>query len=660
MAEYAEPVAEDMAEGEQPLDLDALQRKWSAIVERHERKRGKWIKRADAIVKIYADTDESGMSADRKYSVLWANVQTLGPATYARNPKCVVSRRYSTADQTVRNAVMALERATNLAKDDGNLHAAIMNARQDRFLAGRGTVWHYYEQEDDGQQITAQKVCTDYVAYEDFGHGEGRVWEELDSVWRRAYMDEDELKDRFGSDVMERANVSLDYIEKGEEKDAAQATVYEIWCKSKKMTYWMAKSAKSMLEAGPPPLDLKGFWPCPKPVYATLNNKTLFPTPDYVYYQDQAREITKLTRRIDKLTDSLKLVGFYPKGPSGEGAGEIERALKPGVENVMIPVPSWAAFSEKGGAAALQWLPIDQVIKILQGCVELRKQLIQDIYQITGISDIQRGESNASETLGAQQLKAQYGSNRLRDTKDDFVRFAKEACEIVAEIVAEHFTAETLGKMASLPPYQMQPQQMALPGMDPQQQQPQATQQPMIGPDGQPMQAAWVKLLRNQFARDVLVDVETDSTVQPDENAEKERRIEFATVMGQAMQPLLTINQLDPMVAKAVLPMIGDGITFVARGFRAGRELEERIEQTMTELQQICDMRAQQAMQPQQAQLPPPDPKVEVMAKDVEVKSQLGNRKLDIEAHKAVTDGKAKMIAAAKPHPAPNGSPVQH
>jgi hypothetical protein len=240
------------------------------------------------------------------------------------------------------------------------------------------------------------------------------------------------------------------------------------------------------------------------------------------------------------------------------------------------------------------------------------------------------------------------------------VRFAKEACEIVAEIVAEHFTAETLGKMASLPPYQMQPQQMALPGMDPQQQQPQAPQQPMIGPDGQPMQAAWVKLLRNQFARDVLVDVETDSTVQPDENAEKERRIEFATVMGQAMQPLLTINQLDPMVAKAVLPMIGDGITFVARGFRAGRELEERIEQTMTELQQICDMRAQQAMQPQQAQLPPPDPKVEVMAKKVAVDEQLGNRKLDIEAHKAVTDGKAKMIAAAKPHPAPNGSPVQH
>lgn len=657
MADYTEPNEETAAEGTPALDLEALQRKWTSIVERHERKRASWLKRADAIVKIYADTEEASSSRlDRKYAVLWANTQTLGPATYARNSKCVVSRRFTTADQTVRDAVTALERATNLAKDDGGQHAAIMAARQDRLLAGRGTIWHYYEQEDDGQQVTSQKVCTDFVAYEDFGHGEARVWAEVDSAWRRTYMDEDELKERFGDDVMARCNVSLDYIEKGETEESAQATVYEIWVKSKKMTYWMAKSAKEMLEAGPPPLDLKGFWPFPKPVYATVNNKNLFPTPDYVYYQDQAREVTKLTRRIDKLTDSLKLVGFYPKGPSTEGPSEIERALQPGTENKMIPVPSWAAFSEKGGAQAIQWLPVEQVIKILKGCVELRKQLIQDIYQITGISDIQRGDSDPNETLGAQQLKAQYGSNRVRDTKDDFVRFAKESCEIVAEIVAEHFTPETLGKMSSMNPYQMQPQQMALPGLE---QQPQAPQQPMIGPDGLPMQAAWVKLLRNQFAREVLIDVETDSTVQPDENAEKERRIEFATVMGQAMQPLLTINQLDPMVAKAVLPMIGDGITFVARGFRAGRELEERIEQTMTELQQIVGMRAQQAMMPQQPQLPPPDPKAEVMAKKVESDHALGSRKLDIEEHKALTDGRAKLIAAAKPV-APPSRPQAH
>ena len=55
------------------------------------------------------------------------------------------------------------------------------------------------------------------------------------------------------------------------------------------------------------------------------------------------------------------------------------------------PRSPWAAFSDgaKGGAPIV-WLPVDQVGEILKGCVELRKQLIDDVYQLTGISDIIR------------------------------------------------------------------------------------------------------------------------------------------------------------------------------------------------------------------------------------------------------------------------------
>jgi hypothetical protein len=41
--------------------------------------------------------------------------------------------------------------------------------------------------------------------------------------------------------------------------------------------------------------------------------------PDFIFYQDQCDEIDALTKRIAALTDSLKLVGFYPGGPQGEG-----------------------------------------------------------------------------------------------------------------------------------------------------------------------------------------------------------------------------------------------------------------------------------------------------------------------------------------------------
>ena len=634
MTEAPDGEAQDAEPTGQPMDLEAIQRDWMAVIERHETKRSSWLKRGERIVKLYADSDEAiTNSVKRKYSVLWANVQTLGPAIYSRAPKCAVSRRFQTQDENVRNAVLALERATNLEIENSKLHDAIMAARLDRFLPGRGTIWIRYEAEDDGEAIKQQKICSDFVGYEDFGHGEGRTWNELDCVWRRVFMSEGELTEHFGNDVIKRCGVTLDFAEKDATDAEKQATVYEIWCKSKRMVYWIAKSAKMALDAGPPPLDLKDFWPCPKPLFATLTNKHCIPTPDYVYYQDQAEEITRLTKRIDKLTDCLKLVGFYPAGPTSEGRSEIERAMNANVENKLIPVPSWAAFAEKGGAGQIQYLPIDQVIKVVQACVELRKQLISDVYQITGLSDIMRGDSNPNETLGAQQLKSQYGSNRMRDTKDDFIRFAKEACCIIAEIVAEHYTPETLGRMTALPTVQTD----------------QATGQPVIDPTtGQPAIAPWVNLLRNQFAREVLIDVETDSTVQPDEDAEKQRRTEFMGAFSTAMTPLMSLQTMDPTIAKAVLPLFGSLLKFTAGGFRAGRELEEQIEETLTTLDQIAGQNAQFAEQ--QKANPQPPPEIMKINADKEARIAEAQAKAKADEHKATLDATLEERAAARQH----------
>ena len=60
----------------------------------------------------------------------------------------------------------------------------------------------------------------------------------------------------------------------------------------------------------------------------------------------------------------------------------------------------------------------------------LRKQIIEDIYQIMGMSDIMRGATDPNETLGAQQLKTQYGSTRIRDKQQEMVRLARDLVEI--------------------------------------------------------------------------------------------------------------------------------------------------------------------------------------------------------------------------------------
>src|SRR5262249_47121009 len=175
-----------------------------------------------------------------------------------------------------------------------------------------------------------------------------------------------------------------------EEKRALEGKyiVWELWDKQNDQVCFLSPSAKVPLRIEAPFISLKDFWPTPRPLWATMTGDSTIPIPDYKYYQDQAEEINDLTRRIGKMTDSLKLVGFYPKG--SEATEEIEKALNPGVENKMIGVEAWAAFAEKGGVQSIVFLPLKDVLAAIQGCVELRKQLIQDVYEITGLSDIMR------------------------------------------------------------------------------------------------------------------------------------------------------------------------------------------------------------------------------------------------------------------------------
>ena len=246
-----------------------------------------------------------------------------------------------------------------------------------------------------------------------------------------------------------------------------------------------------MLEHGAPYLKLDGFFPCPKPAYATLTTDSLAPVPDYVYYQDQAEEIDTLTARIGALQQALKLVGFYPAGPQGEGAPEVERAMAPGFENKLIAVKSWDAFTKGNGGAPVVWLPVEQVGNLLKGCVELRQQLIQDIYQIVGISDIMRGDADAAETATAQSIKAQYGSIRIRERQQELARFSRDVVRLMAQIICDNFQPETLLKMTNMSlPSEAELQQQAL--MQQQQalmqQAQQARMQQMQAPQPQPSQ----------------------------------------------------------------------------------------------------------------------------------------------------------------------------
>jgi hypothetical protein len=504
-------------------DEEAKARRWLKVIDTYDREFRPWHTRCEKIIKIFTEKRRTEGTEVRRMSLLWSNISVLQPAIYAKLPQPNVSRRFKDDDPVARVASEMVERAIHYTFDDADFDGVLRGVRDDYLLVGRGTAWVRYDAEfspltgDDGnplnkagaplndgeeagEQLEGEHVCWDYVNWRDFGHNVARTWQEVTTVWRKVYMSRNDGIDRFGKDKFSK--VELDHkvgddteTRNTESQQPAKATVYEIWDKPTNKVIFLAKGGKFILDETEPYLKFKDFFPCPKPTYGTLETASLVPVPDYVFYQDQLEEIDDLTARIGALLDQLKVAGFYPASASDSSEAIQQIAMK-GVENVLIPIPNWNQFKEGGGAAGMiEWWPVDAVIKVLEGSFTARKQLIDDVYQITGISDIMRGEGDKDETATAQNIKSQWGSVRIRDRQAEMATFAKQAARLTAEIVSEMFQPQTLMDMTNIKlPTQAQLDQQALQAqiaaikqqamMAQQQQPPMGMQQPQQAPMG--------------------------------------------------------------------------------------------------------------------------------------------------------------------------------
>jgi hypothetical protein len=281
--------------------------------------------------------------------------------------------------------------------------------------------------------------------------------------------------------------------------------------------------------------------------------------PEYIMYQDQAEELDILTTRLTKLVDALRAKGFYP----GESKEILDNAFK-SEENTLQPVADWMAFAEKGGAdGMISWLPIEQFGKVISSLYQRRNDLIQTIYDVTGISDIMRGSSDPRETKGAQELKASFGSRRTMPRAKDFQVFIRDLLRLKAEIMCNHFSSMTLFKMTGV---QLTPEDM--------------------------------KLMRNDAMRAFKIDIETDSTVAPYDDQEKQSVSEFMQALGSFstdIAPLLQLNAFPPEAVPAVLQ-------WAAGKFKVSRELQEVLKNAKPGPNPADAQAQQQAQQQQQEQ----------------------------------------------------------
>ena len=553
------------------------------IIGQYDNEFAKWMARTKKIIKRYRDdTRGQTLTESAKFNILWSNVQTLKPAVYAKLPKADISRRFGDNDPVGRVAAQLVERAIDFEIEHyPDYRSTMAYAVEDRFLGGRGTAWVRYEPhtapigiEDDGVSITPdieqgegappnleriEYECApvDYVHWRDFGHSPARTWEEVGQVWRWVFMTREALVERFGEDVARR--IPLD---SGPEPLNAynenkrlynRAKICELWDKETEKVYWFSKGMPEIIDERDDPLGLEGFFPCPKPLYATTTSDTLVPVPDFVLYQDQAMELDILSDRIDGLVKALRVRGVYDSSQPA-----LQRLMTEGDNNALIPVDKWMAFSEKGGLkGSIDLLPLDTLANALLQCYRAREDIKSQIYEITGISDIIRGTSFASETATAQQIKGQYAGLRLRSMQEDVALFASELIRLKAQVMCMKYQPETILAYAAA-------QQMT--------------------PADQQLIPQALELLRNKPLRNFRVDIAADSLVMLDENQNKQDRMQFLQAFGGFLAQALPVGQASPQM----VPMMMELLRFGMQAFKAARPIEGQIDATLQQLAQAA------------------------------------------------------------------------
>lgn len=480
---------------------------WKDQIKINDEKWSGFIKRGNAITKRYRDSrSKQENDGNRRMNVLWTNIQIMKPAIYSKCPLAIIERKFLDKDVVGRLSAQILERGVRNEISLGTTHASISQAVDDYLLVGMGTVWARYEpefgqgeslpgqtltsaeddleeilndnylggstdsdkkdtdsREDDqttetlessGDQVVAEKVPLDYIDWHDFYMfpARARTWPEVQAVGKQVWMSRQECIEFFGEEIGSKLEPDPNYKNQSstyepysdtalfQEMNDRDRKVVEIWNKTDRRVYWVCSGYDYLCKVIDDPLKLAKFFPVPKPVFATTTNDSVEPVPDYIEWQDQAMMLDELTQRIYLLSQACKVAGTY------DGSnGALKRLLDEGYDNKLIPVDSWASHAERGGIeGSISFLPLKEIITTIQTLTEVRQQVKQDLDEVTGLSDVLRGTSDSRETLGGLRLKNNNAGTRLTARQNAVAEFAREAIAIQAEIMAKHFSDESL------------------------------------------------------------------------------------------------------------------------------------------------------------------------------------------------------------------------
>ena len=675
------------ANGERAL-VDIWRREIDNAKNYHEKSK----ETAKKFQEIYDCQESENNNADN-YPIFWSNTQVLKPLLFSKLPKINIAQSNYNNDEIARIASELVERLLNYLLKESDAENQIEKVRDSYSIQGVGiprivfippepleiktkvkkkikvekpekeTEDDNYEKED-AQEMEVEEEETSYdvdeskksftiefVDYQDFLKSTEKEWKKLRWVAFRKYYSRRELVEYFGKkgEKVPMTNNKFEYLQEEKEDLYKLCEVWEIWDKENKVCHFITFAGDGfVLSSEEDGYNLKNFFPIPIPMGLNESSK-LLPLPLYRQYKKHAENLSEIDDRIASLIKQAKFTGVYT---SFAEQADVENIMN-GEDGQFKPLKTTANIDD--ARKLIVFKPLAEIVNTITALRQEKLALKADIQEITGLSDIVRGYSVASETATAQQLKGNFAISRIQPLQKEVEFTIRDTLRLLAELAVEKYSIEELMELTGLKIHdverikqatqikldaQVQEAQSMLDPKDPQYQeklqmlsvQAQAGYKKTMDKIMEDLKGFAIeykdlgkldKMLKNDKLRCINIDIETDSTIKIDQNQEKADRVAYIQTISGMVQAMAPVVQ-SGVVSKDAL---NEFIIFASKPFKVGRNLENFLRNNEEDAPDAQEMLAQMEMQIKQQEF-------QLKQQEIIGKLQIEQQKVDIDKAK--------------------------
>lgn len=380
-----------------------------------------------------------------------------------------------------------------------------------------------------------------------------------------------EFKKKFGDAALNKLAVG----DLEQHRTGKPIIVFEYWDKFLKECRWFAENSMDFFqpaemavpvdglkEVGPDHSDLyglSGFFPCVEPLLINASTKDFWPTPEYFQVCDLIDDIHSIVGRMALLTKAIRVRFLFDSSirelaqlisETGEGGG----LGVPNLQESLIP--------GKGTLDKLvAYFPTDQMITGLGNMYTAFQQRLDMFYQVTGISDLIRGQTNpdSDKTYGERQMEGKFALNRIEPFQRKLQTWIKDNYQLLMEMALKCFSDESLDEYIT----------------------PQTLDQ-----EDKERYVVALELLKSNKKRRFRVEFETDSTIAINEQWRRSQAVDLANTLTKAMESTANVAETQPELAATELKVLKHLIGEFADGKLFVDEIQDSIQQVIDKVAQ--------------------------------------------------------------------------